>query len=334
MEALEGLANMPPNFWKNKNVLITGYEGFVGSHLSRTLLGCKANVFGLDIVTHRKNTILINDFARINITQGTVEDYGLVCRIIQRNKIEFIFHLAAKAIVGEALSCPREAFSTNIEGTWNVLEACRHSPSVKAIIIASSDKAYGIQGKLPYRENSPLCGSHPYDVSKSCADLLAYTYFHTYGLPVCVTRCGNIFGPGDFNFSRIVPDCIRSVFKGRTFVIRSDGKFTRDYIYIKDIISAYLLLARRMAEPEIRGEAFNFSNEHPVSVLELVKKIFLLSGKKPNYTITNRARYEIRHQYLSAAKAKNMLGWKPEFTLREGLKETIAWYKKYYNFSR
>jgi CDP-glucose 4,6-dehydratase len=320
---------MADRFWKNKRVLITGYEGFLGSHLTKALLEQKAWVCGLDILTYRKSTILYNDFDKLNIIKGSVENYKLVSDIIRDNKIEFIFHLAAKSLVGGALRNPRGAFSTNIRGTWNILEASRQARTVKAIIIASSDKAYGIKNKLPYRENSSLTGCHPYDVSKSCADLLAYTYFHTYGLPVCITRCGNIYGPGDFNFSRIVPDAIRSIIKNQTLLIRSDGKFVRDYIYIKDIVLGYLLLAKKMNGLKLYGEAFNFSDENPITVIELVKRIYKLLGKKENYKILNLAKFEIRYQYLASAKARRVLNWKPKVTLDDGLRRTIAWYRDF-----
>ncbi len=322
---------MTNNFWRNKKVLITGYEGFLGSHLTETLIGYGANVVGLDIVTHRRHTILSDEnLDKIKIIKGSVEKISLVERIIKENKIEFIFHLAAKALVGECLQDPVKAFSTNIKGTWNILEASRSNDTIKAIVIASSDKAYGIQSRLPYKETSPLAGCHPYDVSKSCADLLAYTYFHTYGLPVCITRCGNIFGPGDFNFSRIVPDTIRSAIRNKTLIIRSDGKFTRDYVYIEDIVLGYLDLAKKVTKLKFFGEAFNFSNEKPISVLELVKTIYGLMGKKPAYKVLGIEKYEIRHQYLSSSKAKRILNWKPRYSLKEGLKETIEWYKEYF----
>jgi len=328
---MEGLEIMENNFWKNKKILITGYEGFLGSHLTKTLLCLGAKLWGLDIKVYRKQTILsTQDLNKVRVIKGRVENFPLVSRIINKNKIEFIFHLAAQSLVGPALNNPIKTFTTNICGTWNVLEASRHNKLVKAIIIASSDKAYGIQNKLPYKETSPIAGCHPYDVSKSCADLLAFTYFHTFNLPICITRCGNIFGPGDFNFSRIIPDAIRSIIKNKTLVIRSDGKFTRDYIYIKDIISGYLLLARKMISLKLYGEAFNFSNESPISVLELVKIISKISGQnKPDYKITNQAKYEIKYQFLSSLKARKILGWKPVYTLENGLKETIKWYQNY-----
>ena len=210
------------------------------------------------------------------------------------------------------------------------MESCRNSETTKAVIVASSDKAYGCCKKLPYTEDTPLAGSHPYDSSKSCADLMAYTYFRTYGLPVCITRCGNIYGPGDFNFSRIVPDVIRSAIKNRTLVIRSDGKFTRDYIYVEDIVSGYLDLAQKMNGLNLFGEAFNFSNKKPISVLDLVKTVYEIMGRNPDYKILNQAKYEIRHQYLCSSKAKKILGWKPRYDFRHGLKKTVQWYKEYF----
>lgn len=315
-------------FWEDKKIFITGYEGFLGSNLTKILLGYDAKVWGLDIITHRKNTILSDeDLNKIKITKGSVGNFSLVSEIIRENNIEFIFHLAAEALVGRCNKNPLRTFSTNIKGSWNVLEASRNTNSIKTIIVASSDKAYGIQKELPYRENSPLAGCHPYDVSKSCTDLLAYTYFRTYHLPVCITRCGNLYGPGDFNFSRIVPDTVRSALRNKTLIIRSDGLFNRDYNYVEDIVRGYLLLAQKAESLKLYGEAFNFSNEAPVSVLELVRMILKLAGQNEfNYKIANTAKYEIRHQYLSAQKAQRVLKWSPRYTFEEGLKKTIEWY--------
>jgi len=314
--------------YKEKRILVTGYEGFLGSWLTKVLLSYDAKIWGLDIKTHRKETILSKqDLSKVKVIKGSVENFSLVSKIVKENKIEFIFHLAAKALVEDCLKNPLKAFSSNIRGTWNILEASRNCDTIKGIIISSSDKAYGIQSKLPYMENSPLAGCHPYDISKSSADLLAYTYFHTYGLPVCITRCGNIFGPGDFNFSRIVPDAVRSAIQDKTLLVRSDGKFTRDYIYIEDIIKGYLFLAEKMQKLKLFGEAFNFSNEKPISVLGMIRIIYRLLDRKPKYRILNHAKYEIRNQYLSAKKAHRTLGWKPQYTLEEGLKRAIRWYK-------
>jgi len=321
---------MDNKFWNNKRVLITGYEGFVGSNLTGNLLRSSAEIFGLDKVTFRKNTLLSGkDLSKLKVIRGSVANYKLVDSIINKYKIEIVFHLAAEAIVEKCFKNPLGTFSSNIRGTWNILEVCRKAGSIQAIVVASSDKAYGAQKNLPYTEYSALAGAHPYDVSKSCADLLAYTYFNSYKLPVCVTRCGNIYGPGDFNFSRIVPDTIRSALKDRPLIIRSDGRFTRDYIYVDDVVGAYLLLARKMRRLKLQGQAFNFSGERPISVLELVKNIYKAAGKIPDYRILNRAEYEITDQYLSAGKAKKILGWKAENNLKEGLKKTIRWYENF-----
>lgn len=324
--------NITRMFWKNKKVLITGHEGFLGSNLTKRLLNYGAKVTGLDIRTYRKHTILgKSDLTKIKVIKGSVETYKLVRDVLLQNKIEIIFHLAAQAIVSKSLKHPSRTFSTNIKGTWNILEASRGDSRIKSIVIASSDKAYGIHSTLPYRENAALVGCYPYDVSKSCADLLAHAYSHTYNLPVCITRCGNIFGPGDFHFSRIVPDTVKSALQDKTLIIRSNGKFTRDYIYVEDVLDGYLCLAEKMQTLGILGEAFNFSDEHPVTVIELVSAIYKLANRKPDYRILDLARCEIEHQYLSAAKAKTMLGWKARYSLTEGLEETIAWYKEYFN---
>jgi len=313
-------------FWKNKTVLVTGHEGFLGSWLAKTLVERGAKVVGLDKVSGRKYSVLKDCRSKIVGIKGDVCDLGLVERIIKRFRPAVIFHLAAEAIVTEANKNPVKTFKSNIEGTWNVLEASRNKKFVEAVIAASSDKAYGSHEKLPYREDAPLKGAHPYDASKSCADLLCYVYHNTYGLPVCVTRCGNIFGPGDHHFSRIVPDAVNCAIRNDTFYIRSDGTFTRDYIYVEDIVSGYMRLAENLRKKRLHGEAFNFSNERPVSVLELVKLIYKMAGRKPQYKILNSARHEIRDQYLSSGKARKYLGWKPEHGPAEGMLKTIEWY--------
>lgn len=316
-------------FWKNKNVLITGYEGFLGSNLTKTLINGGAKIVGLDIKVNRKNTILMPaDYEKIVVVKGNVANHKLVKEVISLYKIEIVFHLAAEAIVGRSLKNPLNTFSSNIKGTWNILEASRNSKTIKSIVIASSDKAYGSHKILPYTEKTPLQGNHPYDVSKSCADLIAYTYFRTYGLPIAVTRCGNIYGPGDFNFSRIAPDAIKCVLTGKTLLIRSDGKFTRDYVFVEDIVNGYILLAEKLQKLNLAGESFNFSDENPITVKKIVEKIYKLAGKKTNYKILNEAKYEIKHQYLCSKKARNILKWKPEYNLETGLKKTIQWYKE------
>ena len=251
-------------------------------------------------------------------------------RALNEYEIDTVFHLAAQTIVGTANRNPLSTFESNIKGTWCVLEACRRVSTVTRIVIASSDKAYGEQEELPYQETSPLKACHPYDVSKSCADLIACAYYRTYKLPVCVTRCGNFYGPGDLNFNRIVPGTIRSVLNNESPIIRSDGTFIRDYFYVKDAALAYMHLAERMDDTNIQGEVFNFSNELQIPVLELTEKILRLMGRtdlKP--VILNQAEHEIKHQYLSAGKARDLLGWKPEYDLDGALKETIEWYTKF-----
>ena len=265
------------NYWKQRNVFITGVTGFLGSWMTKYLVEMDANVIGLirDWVPKSK---LINDqyINKINSARGNIEDYFLIERIINEYEIDTVFHLAAQTIVGIANNNPLSTFESNIKGTWNLLEACRRNKNIKKIIVASSDKAYGDQVKLPYDENTSLAGKHPYDVSKSCADLLCKTYYETYSLPVCVTRCGNFFGGGDLNFNRIIPGTIKSILNNERPIIRSDGTFIRDYFYIEDGVMAYLLLAEKMEDKKIHGEAFNFSNELQITVLSLVRKILEL----------------------------------------------------------
>jgi len=315
---------MNKSFWKNKKILVTGFEGFLGSNLTKELLKSKAKIIGLDIKTLRKETILSrDDYKRLVVYKGSVANFNLVKKILRRHSINVIFHLAAEAIVGRSHNNPRRAFKSNITGTWEVLEAARKQGNMEAIVVASSDKAYGSHKKLPYREDAPLIANHPYDVSKSCADLIAHTYAYTYDLPVAITRCGNIFGPGDFNFSRLIPDAIRCAIKSRRFLIRSDGRFMRDYIYVSDIVSGYILLAEKVKKLKLKGEAFNFSDENPMAVLEVVEKIYKLLGQEKCYRILNRAKYEIKNQYLSSKKSRRILGWRSLYSFDSGLRETI-----------
>jgi CDP-glucose 4,6-dehydratase len=321
-------------FWKNKKVLITGFEGFLGSNLTKAMLETEANVVGLDIKTFRKGTILCSrDYKKMVIYKGSVANRNLIRGILRKHSINVIFHLAAEAIVSRSQVNPLKAFKSNIAGTWEVLEAARQYGNVQAIIVASSDKAYGSHKKLPYREDAPLIANHPYDVSKSCADLVANTYFHTYGLPVAITRCGNIYGPGDFNFSRLIPDAIRCILFDKTLKIRSDGQFVRDYVYVDDIVAGYIKIAELIRKNNLSGEAFNLSDEKPIAVVKLLKEIskFNLCGNKLKYKIMNTAKYEIKEQYLSAAKARRILSWKPRYSLREGLSKTAQWYVEYFN---
>jgi CDP-glucose 4,6-dehydratase len=264
----------------------------------------------------------------IVIVRGEIEDYFVLERTLNEYEIDTVFHLAAQTIVTIANRNPLSTFEANIKGTWNLLEASRRSPLLKRMVVASSDKAYGSQAKLPYDEKTALEGKHPYDVSKSCADLLCGSYHETYGIPVCVTRCGNFYGGGDLNFNRIVPGTIRSILEDKKPIIRSDGKMIRDYFYIEDGAQAYMLLAEKMSK-KIHGEAFNFSNEEPMTVLEMVNKIIKAMNSNLKPIILNESSNEIEKQYLSAQKAREILGWNPTYQMEEGLKKTINWYRNF-----
>jgi CDP-glucose 4,6-dehydratase len=260
---------------------------------------------------------------------GCLEDYAVVARALNEYEIETVFHLGAQTLVSVANRNPLPTFEANIRGTYHLLEACRLAPTVKAVVVASSDKAYGDHATLPYDESTPLLGRHPYDVSKTCTDLLSMAYHTTYKLPVCVTRCGNLYGPGDLNFNRIVPGTIRSIVRGEAPIIRSDGTFIRDYFYVHDGALAYMHLAEKMHTDDIVGQAFNFSNEIQVTVRELVDRILRLMGATFEPIVQNAASGEIIHQYLSAAKARSILKWRPRYDLDGALEETIAWYRAF-----
>ncbi|AJC24778.1 GDP-mannose 4,6-dehydratase [Bacillus velezensis] len=319
------------SFWKNKNVFVTGCTGLLGSCLVKELIDQGANVAGLVRDTVPKSNLYQGEQVKqMNIVQGALEDLDVIERALGEYEIDTVFHLAAQAIVGVANRNPISTFEANILGTWNILEACRRHPLIKRVIVASSDKAYGDQPTLPYDENMPLQGKHPYDVSKSCADLLSHTYFNTYGLPVCITRCGNLYGGGDLNFNRIIPQTIQLVLNGEAPEIRSDGTFIRDYFYIEDAVEAYLLLAEKMEELNLAGEAFNFSNEIQLTVLELVEKILKAMDSDLKPKVLNQGSHEIKHQYLSAEKARKLLNWTPAHTIDEGLEKTIKWYKAFF----
>ena len=316
------------DFWLDRPVLVTGATGLVGGWLVRRLLEAGADVVCTvrDWVP-RCELVRSGDLERVRVVRGDICDQAFLERVLGEFEIDSVMHLAAQTIVGIANRNPVSTFESNIGGSWKLLEACRRSPRVKQVIFASSDKAYGEATHLPYSEETPLAGRHPYDVSKSCADLLAQTYAHTYGLPVAITRCGNFYGGGDLNWNRIVPGTIRSILRGKAPVIRSDGQFVRDYFYVEDGAAAYMHLTEQLAaRPELRGEAFNFSNEIQLTVFELVERILGVMGSTLRPEVLGEACHEIRHQYLSAAKAREQLGWEPLFSLDEGLRRTIQWY--------
>jgi len=318
--------------WKENRVLVTGATGIVGSALVNQLL--KRGSFVVTLIRDwnpQSELIRSGDVHGTTVVSGELENFHALERAISENEVETVFHLGAQPLVGVALRSPLPTFEANIRGSYNLLEACRiHRKFVKRIVIASSDKAYGDVGSLPYTEDMAPLGRFPYDVSKSCTDLLARSYSQTYDLPVTIARCGNIYGGGDLNWSRIVPGAIRSFLDKEKPIIRSDGKFTRDYIFVQDVVNAYLLLASRTEDPSIRGQAFNFSGERPWSVLEIVESIQkLMNCEQVEPTILNQANAEIRDQYLDSSKAKSLLHWAPLFSLEEGLVETIAWYKEF-----
>jgi CDP-glucose 4,6-dehydratase len=269
---------------------------------------------------------------RVKVVRGDVRDQALLERTLGEHEIVTVIHLAAQTIVTIANRNPVSTLETNVAGTWSLLEACRRSPKVGQIVLASSDKAYGDQTKLPYTEETPLEGRHPYDVSKSCADLIAQAYAVTYGSPVAITRCGNFYGGGDLNWNRIVPGTIRSVLRNENPIIRSDGTFVRDYFYVEDGAIAYMLLAEQLAaNPALKGRAFNFSNEIQITVRDLVGRILEAMGSNLKPDVRNEATHEITHQYLSAAAARRDLGWQPQFSLEQGLSQTIAWYRAFFD---
>ncbi len=332
MENVVTAAAQPPGFWESRSVLVTGATGLVGSWLIKDLLAQRAHVIALVHAPNPQSEFYRSgDYARCSVVVGDLNDYWMLERSINKYAVDTVFHLAAQAIVGAAQTSPLQTFEANIRGTYNLLEACRvHAAVVKHIVVASSDKAYGAQPQLPYTEDMPLQGRNPYDVSKSCTDLLAQSYFHSYALPVVIARFGNIYGGGDLNWNRIVPGTIRSLYKRQRPLIRSDGTFLRDYVHIHDVCHAYLTLAEHCARPAVVGQAFNFSPERAVSVLELVAAIQELMGCadiKPQ--VLNTAVGEIHSQYLSADKARSILSWQPQRTLHAGLRETIAWYRAY-----
>ena len=319
------------DFWDDTNVFVTGCTGILGSWLTRELVRRHANVVGL-VRDRVPRSLVLNtaEWNSVTAVHGAVEDLDLVERALNEYEIETVFHLAAQTIVGTANRSPLSTFESNIKGTWVLLEAARRTRTVKRVVVASSDKAYGQHERLPYDETFPLQGRHPYDASKSCADLLAQSYHATWELPVAITRCGNLYGGGDLNWNRIIPGTIKSLLRRERPVIRSDGTYVRDYFYVMDAVYAYLALAERMDDARLWGEAFNFSNELQITVLDLVHTLReLMHCGEIEPVVLGEARAEIPHQYLSAEKARRVLGWRPAYDLERGLRETIDWYREF-----
>ena len=324
-------ASREASAWKARRVLVTGATGLVGGWLVRDLLakGCDVVALARDW-DPQSELIRSGDVNRVTVVNGVVEDLGTVLRALNHHGCDTVFHLAAQTQVGAAWRDPYETFESNVRGSYTVLEACRRlGEQVRSIVVASSDKAYGDSNALPYTEATRLDAKFPYDVSKLCTDFLTRSYVVTYGLPATIARCGNIYGGGDLNWDRIVPGSIRWLLNGERPILRSDGKATRDYVYVKEVVAAYVLLAENIERPEVRGEAFNFSAGKPLSVLEIVAAVTRVIGSSLAPDVRDTAVAEIRDQYLDASRAKSVLGWRPTWALDEALAETVAWYREF-----
>jgi CDP-glucose 4,6-dehydratase len=322
---------MTQKYWEDKPVLITGATGLLGTALVKELVKNKAHIVCLlrDWIP-QSELLYAPKTIGADIVTGDITDQPLIERILGEYEIETVFHVAAQTIVGVANRNPISTFESNIKGTWTILEACRRSPAVNSVLVASSDKAYGSQ-ELPYTEDKPLKGIYPYDVSKACADMIAQSYAKTYGLPVCITRCANFYGPGDLNWNRLIPGTIRSIIRKQPIIIRSDGTSVRDYLYIEDAAHGYMLIAKYLDNQtkKFAGEAFNLSTETPISTLNLVEKIRFLMKSDVKIEVKNKATNEIQEQWLTSLKALREVGWSPVHTLNSGLNETIAWYREF-----
>lgn len=331
MEGVGLMKGVPsPEFWGSRRVLVTGATGMVGSWVTRWLVDAGAHTVVFVSDADPQSELMRSGYIdRVSVMNGRLEHYEDVERAVNNQEVDSIIHLGAQPIVGAADRSPRHTFESNIQGTWNVLDAARVLGGlVERIVVASSDKAYGTQRVLPYTEDMSMNGDHPYEVSKSCTDLISVTYARTYGLPVTIARCGNIYGGGDLNWNRIVPGTFRSIIRGEQPIIRSDGTFVRDYLHVDDIVNAYLVLGERSHEPDMRGQGFNFSDERPTTVMEMYTAICSAAGVpglEPR--ITNTATGEIKDQYLDSSKARDVLGWRAGVSLSEGLSKSLVWYR-------
>ena len=312
---------------KTKNVLVTGGAGFVGGHLVEELVKQKTNVIVADINLDKRSYLFSQNLhKKSKVINLDICDYKKLLALINKYHIDFIFHLAAQALVDEAYKRPKKTLDNNISSTINVLEVTRTNPKIKGVIVASSDKAYGDLHKKKYIESDPLFGDHPYEVSKSATDLISTSYFRTYGTPVVVTRFGNIYGEGDLNFSRIIPGIMNAIVKNEVLEVRSDGKYTRDYLYVKDVVNGYLLLAKNIER--VKGEAFNFGSDDTLSVLEVIKLVEKTLNKKINYKILNTAKSEIPYQSLDYSKIRRVISWQPKYSIKSTVKNILKYYQQ------
>ena len=323
---------MDKKFWKKRNVFITGSTGLLGFWIAKYLSDYKANIIAL--IHNDIPQPFIKTFSRITVVKGEVTDYKKILSLLNKHNIEIVFPLAAQTISPVANTNPIHTFETNIKGAWITLEACRNSKTVKRIIFPSTDKVYGEEERLPYTENSRLTAKRPYTVSKSCADLIAQSYHASYNLPICITRFGNFFGGGDLRFDRLVPSVIYSALYNKPLVVRSDGKYMRDFIYVEDAARACIELTEVMDSLKILGNAFNFSYEKPFEVLELVELILKKMESPVKPRVLGLTLNEVRDQYLSSKKSRTLLGWKPSFTVEQGIERTIKWYRDYFKHIR
>lgn len=331
---MEGVVGVSTGFWSGRSVLVTGATGLVGSWLCRVLVDNGANVIAfVRDLDPQSEFIRSGTVARSTVVDGRLEDADDVERAVVDHEVDSIFHLGAQAIVSTAIRSPRAAFETNVAGTWNVLESARlHSYLVERVVVASSDKAYGTSTDLPYREDMAVRAGSPYETSKACTDLVTQSYAATYATPAAIARCGNVYGGGDLNWSRIVPGTLRALARGEQPVLRSDGSYLRDYLFVADVVDAYLRLGEALPGESTTGEAFNFSDEAPLTVWEIYRATCRAAGVgEVEPTVLGRAEHEIHDQYLAAGKASTVLGWKCARSLDEGLTETAAWYRSYFD---
>ncbi len=318
-------------FWRDRPVLVTGATGLLGGWVVARLLADGARPVclvrdGLPVARTHFGTLM----DRCVLVHGDVRDGDLLKRALGEYECDVVMHLAAQTVVGVAAGNPAETFDVNVGGTWALFEACRQIGGQRAIVLASSDKAYGDQPVLPYTEDMPLLGRHPYDASKVAAETVAQSYVASFGLPALITRCANLYGGGDLNWNRLFPGTIRSLFRGERPVIRSDGTLTRDYLYVEDAADAYVCLAEWLAgDPSRRGGAFNVSTEETRTVLEIVSAIAKASGTDLAPDVRGTAKLEIRHQHLSAKRMRDELGWSARHDLAGGVERTVRWYREY-----